>query len=474
MEIKASNFAEKLLPKSLQQRFEPVLLKADDILAGNGENAVAQRMALTVFTIRVASAAIAFFSQVLLARWMGTFEYGIFVAVWVGIMIASTLTSLGLSSAVVRFVAEYREQEKPALVWGMIRGSHMLSLGSATLVSALGCAFLYIFPHLVTNYFAMPIFLAILCLPALNIESVNDSVGRPFNWIKIAFLPPFIIRPLAILAFMGGAILLGYEPTAITAMWSALLASYSTTLVQYIALQSSLKATVEPAKPEYKMWYWLGVALPIFLVESFYVLVTQVDVIFVSWLTNPEDTAVYFAATKILALVHFVYFAVRAAASHRFAAYNASGNIDEYREFVQKTVAWTFWPSLLIGLVMIVVGKYLLMMFGPEFVSGQEVLWVLVAGIVMRASIGPAEALLVMSGQQNICAAVYGGALFVNVVLNLSFIPMYGMMGAAIATALALGFESLALYSLAKSRLKIHAFIIPARVSKEAESEAAQ
>ncbi|MGI9353022.1 MAG: oligosaccharide flippase family protein [Rhizobiaceae bacterium] len=462
MQTRTLKLAERLLPSALAERLGPAFEKADAIITGDSENAISQRMALSVFIIRVASAAIAFLSQVLLARWMGTFEYGIFVAVWAGVIIASSLTALGLPSAIVRFVAEYREQKKPGLVRGMIQGSMWLSILVATVAAAICAAALFYFPQVVTNYFVMPIYLAALCLPAFAIEGVNDSVARPFNWTRIAFLPTFIIRPLAILVIMGIAIMIGFEPTAVTAMWSAVIAIYSTSVFQFLLLITKLRNTLEPATSEYRFKYWLSIALPIFLVESFYVLVTQVDVLFVSWLTNPEDTAIYFAATKILALVHFVYFAVRATASHRFAAYNASGKIDEYREFVQKTVSWTFWPSLAIGLVMILLGKYLLMLFGPEFVSGESVLWILVTGIVVRASIGPAEALLVMSGKQNVCAVVYASALFVNVVLNMTLIPIYGMMGAAIATALALCFESLALHSLVRRKLGIHAFIIPA------------
>ena len=40
-------------------------------------------MSVIAFPIRIVSAVIAFVSQVLLARWMGSFEYGIFVLVWV-------------------------------------------------------------------------------------------------------------------------------------------------------------------------------------------------------------------------------------------------------------------------------------------------------------------------------------------------------------------------------------------------------
>jgi hypothetical protein len=45
----------------------------------DAEHLLAQRLAGTVFLIRVASALLAFGSQVLFARWMGSFEFGIYV-----------------------------------------------------------------------------------------------------------------------------------------------------------------------------------------------------------------------------------------------------------------------------------------------------------------------------------------------------------------------------------------------------------
>ena len=49
-----------------------------------GADMLMQRLAGTVFMLRVASAAPAYGSQVLLARWMGSFEFGIYVYVWTG------------------------------------------------------------------------------------------------------------------------------------------------------------------------------------------------------------------------------------------------------------------------------------------------------------------------------------------------------------------------------------------------------
>src|SRR6185437_16170950 len=50
--------------------------------ADDSDRSIAQRIAGGAFAIRVASAVIIYVSQVLLARWMGRFEFGIYVYVW--------------------------------------------------------------------------------------------------------------------------------------------------------------------------------------------------------------------------------------------------------------------------------------------------------------------------------------------------------------------------------------------------------
>ena len=463
VDLKLEQKGERFLPEKLKSRAQPLLRMADTILSSEDENATSQRVALITFIIRVISAFIALVSQILLARWLGTFEYGIYVAIWVAVIILSTITCVGFPSAVVRFVAEYRERKQPHLIHGVIRASMYISMLISTLFALLGSYILYTFPHIVTEYYVIPIFLAAICLPMLAIEGVMDCIARAFNWPKAAFVPTYIIRPLAIIIFASLAFLLGFPANAETTMWAAILACLTAFFIQFYVLFGKLRETVPYTKPTYKIKTWVLVAMPIFLVEGFYTLMTSVDVLFVSALMGPEDTAVYFATTKILALVHFVYFAVRASVSHRYSAFHTNGNLEAFQDFLQKTVSWTFWPSLLMAAFMAIVGKYFLALFGSEFTSGSLILLVLLSGIVIRASIGPAEALLVMSGRQKLCAGIYAVTLCVNVVLNLSLIPAFGLIGAALATSIALAFESAALHTAAKRKLGLHAFIIPRR-----------
>ena len=52
------------------------------VLGGSGEASLTKRLAGTIFIIRVVSAALAYLSQILLARWMGGSDYGVYVYVW--------------------------------------------------------------------------------------------------------------------------------------------------------------------------------------------------------------------------------------------------------------------------------------------------------------------------------------------------------------------------------------------------------
>ena len=79
------------------------------MLAERSDSRIAQLVAGKVFLVRVGSAMLALVSQVLLARWMGKFEFGIYIYVWTWVLMIGALSDMGLSSAARRFIPEYTE-----------------------------------------------------------------------------------------------------------------------------------------------------------------------------------------------------------------------------------------------------------------------------------------------------------------------------------------------------------------------------
>jgi O-antigen/teichoic acid export membrane protein len=440
----AATTAERFLPEGIALRARPLLARVDALLFTTDDRGVAGRMSVIAFAIRIFNAVVAFVSQVLLARWMGSFEYGIFVLVWVTMIIVGNLSCLGFHTTVIRFIPEYFERGKLAELRGLLVTSRLFVLFASTAIAAIGTLGLWLFSPLVENYYVVPFYLGIICLPMMALSDVLQGISRANSWTLSALSPAYITRPILILVFMGGALIAGYEPCAENAIVAAILATYVTTIAQLVEVTTRLdrRLPAGPRRIEFRQWF--AVSLPIFLVESFFFLLTNADVLMVGVFMQPDDVAVYFATVKTLALVHFVYFAVKAGVAQRYAQFTHS-DPEKLAAFARETVSWTFWPSLLMAMVVLVLGKPMLMLFGPEFDSGYPLLFLLVGGVVARAAVGPAESLLTMSGNQNVCAVVYAMTLILNVGLSVLLIPAFGLWGAAIATALSMIFEASAL-----------------------------
>ena len=134
-------------------------------LADTGHNALAQRVAGATFLIRIGSAALAYLSQIALARWMGAHEFGIYVYVWTWALLIGNIADAGLSSAAQRFVPEYTEHGAMEKLRGFISGSRWLSAAIATAFALAGLCAVRLGSPLFDNAFVIPLYLACLCLP---------------------------------------------------------------------------------------------------------------------------------------------------------------------------------------------------------------------------------------------------------------------------------------------------------------------
>lgn len=444
MRFSAATTAERLLPQRLALQVRPLFDRLDKLLFAADERGEAGRVSLIAFAIRIVSAVIAFVSQVLLARWMGSFEYGIFVLVWTTMIIAGNLSCLGFHTSVIRFIPEFRERRMLDELRGLLVASRIFVVVASTLIAGLGALAIWALSPGMESYYVVPFLLGVVCMPMIALSDLLQGISRAHAWAFAALSPTYITRPLLILAIMAGALLLGYEANAVTAVIAAILATYATTIAQLVTVTARVDAKVPRGPLSIHMWNWFAVSLPIFLVEGFFFSLTNADVLMVGAFMDPQSVAIYFAAVKTLALVHFVYFAVKAGVAQRYAAYT-HGNRDRLAAFARETVSWTFWPSLLMAVVVVVIGEPMLSLFGPEFTAGYPLLFLLVCGVVARAAVGPAESLLTMSGHQNVCAFVYALTLAVNVLLSVLLIPALGLWGAAIATTVSMMFEAAAL-----------------------------
>ena len=97
-----------------------VITRLRSSLGGSSEASVTKRLAGTIFIIRVISAALAYLSQIMLARWMGGSDYGVYVYVWTWVLLLGSMMDFGISASAQKIIPEYRTRGDHALLRGFL------------------------------------------------------------------------------------------------------------------------------------------------------------------------------------------------------------------------------------------------------------------------------------------------------------------------------------------------------------------
>jgi O-antigen/teichoic acid export membrane protein len=426
------------------------------LLGGSHEASVTKRLAGTIFIIRIVSAALAYLSQILLARWMGGSDYGIYVYVWTWVLLLGSMMDFGISASAQKIIPEYRTAGRHALLRGFLSGSRWMTFAVSTIISLLLAGVVkWLSPWIAPGEIA-PLYLGCLTLPAFVVANTQDGIARSHDWMRLGLMPQFVVRQGLIIGLTAGAFVLGLHLGATIAMLASAAAVWIAMTGQMMVLNRRLAGHIEPGPRAYDFRGWLAISLPILLVESFYLLLSYTDVLVLQQFRSSEEVGVYFAVVKTLALVSFIHYAMSATTAHRFAEYHALGDKPRLSAYVAHAIKWTFWPSLAATVALLALGKPLLWLFGSQFVGGYDIMFIAAIGLVVRSAIGPVERLLNMLGHQHICALAYALAFVMNVVLCTALVPRFGGYGAAAATSISLVFETVLLFWIVRQRLGLH------------------
>src|ERR1700694_1325354 len=433
-----------------------VIARLRSMLGGSSEASVTKRLAGTIFIIRVVSAALAYLSQILLARWMGGSDYGVYVYVWTWVLLLGSMMDFGISASAQKIIPEYRTRSEHALLRGFLSGSRWMTFVVSAVVSMLLAGVVRLLSPWVDANAILPLYIGCITLPAFVVANTQDGIARSHDWMRLGLMPQFIVRQSLIIGFTAGAFVLGFDLGATLAMLASAAAVWIAMIGQMIVLNRRLGRDIKPGPKAYDFRGWLAISLPILMVEGFYLLLSYTDVLVLQQFRSSEEVGLYFAVVKTLALVSFIHYSMAAPTAHRFAEYHASGDRARLSAYVAHAIKWTFWPSLAATGALLALGKPLLWLVGPQFVTGYDIMFVAAIGLVVRSAIGPVERLLNMLGHQHICALAYALAFVMNVVLCIALVPRFGGHGAAAATSISLLFETVLLFWIVRQRLGLH------------------
>lgn len=412
-----------------------------------------------IIAIRIIGAGLGLFAQVFASRFIGTEEFGRFALMFVWLLLLGHVGTAGTSQLLYRLLAIYIETGQRSLAAGLVRVAMVGTLVASGLIAAFGIGLLqWGFLPIGTDLHLLAI-VTLLAVPLLAFQDFLEAVARGLDRPALGIGPAYLFRHLAIVLGLFALLLSGQAATALTVMALAIAGLITSIVMQYVLLRPHLRAAIGDTAPGFRLGEWLRTAVPLASVDLTEVLFLNVDVIILGLLVPPEQVALYFAASRLAQILAYIPYGVSAATAQKYAALGASGRQTELQAMIGRSALLATVLAGSAALVLSLFAGLLLALFGSDFEQARHLVPVLCLGIVLACLFGPGEDVLNMLGRERLCSAAFAIALAVNIAAALALVPLFGPMGAAVATVLGLGARGLLLAVIAYRSLGI---ILPA------------
>ena len=414
----------------MKQIISRALFGSNDLIRGSA----------AAFAIHAFGVGLTYLSQLALARLIGTASYGVYAYVLGLVTLLAYLAALGFDVSLLRFVSAYRSQQAWGLVRGVVRYAEQRSIVVGMAIAVAGALIVAVWRDKPSSE-VTPTFLAGFWLvPVYALLWIRCAKVRAFGGVASSLIPDRMLRDGLLL----GAILLASvlpaghfgAPAAMVATLCAAVAGLA--LITLIA-RRRVPRFVAAATPEQAVFAWRRTAIPLIAIAMAEVVINRTGTLTLTWAGHPSDAGIYSLAFNLTAIVSLPRIAVNAQFAPMVADHVARGNRTGLQALVNQATLWTMLGATgIAGAVLFMAGPLMLQWFGNDFAVAIPALTVLLGGQVVASTVGSQLFLLTMSGHEALAAtvmAIFSGA---SLVAGVMLAPGFGLIGAAVATSLAL------------------------------------
>lgn len=406
-------------------------------------------------------------------------DAGLFFTATSLFVVLYTVARLGAGTGVVYFIARFRALGQQERIPGCLRAALRPVLATAVM---LGTALFVLAPRvgeLVAPDDAGTVagLLRILAifLPLAALSDVSLAATRGFASMRPLVAVEKLGRPAAQLLLLLLVVVAGGGAALLTAAWAA---PYLPAAVLGWLWLSRLRRRAEsrmadpgpgsaavpdptsPASrrgpsPRAEFWRFTG---PRAVASVAQAALQRLDIVLITALRGPAEAAIYAAATRFLVVGQLGNAAMLTAVQPRISALLAHRDLGAVNTVYRASTCWLVLITWPLYLLFAVFSTYVLAVFGGGYAVGAPVMVLLALAMLVATGCGLVDSVLAMAGRTswNLGNALL--ALAVNVVLNLLLIPPLGILGAAIAWAVAIVLANLLPLLLVGLSLRLHPF----------------
>ena len=382
--------------------------------------------------------------NLIIARLYRSDMVGILALISSILVIASIFSQLGTTHSILRMVPEYTQRGSASAARVVIHKMALLITLISPLISLLlvlgAFGWKYLFPDKpiqVTIFLVTALFLPFFSLSKLYTEALRAL--KKTRLYALAHLLPSLTN-LILLVLL---ILLIKDPDL--PVWAFFGSGMLVFLITWILVMRYEPVESDQALPVSGPTYReiTNLSIPMGISSGLFLVLSNFDILMLGILRSTAETGVYSIASKLALLTGFIIFSINAVSAPHFSQLFYANQKDELLSLAIKSSRLIFWASFPILVILVIGGKFFLGVFGPEFVVGYPILLLLVLKEFVNAAGGSVGQYLNMTGSHIQLRNIVLIAAILNIGLNLVFIPLWGMIGAAVANLVCVFFWNL-------------------------------
>ena len=282
--------------------------------------------------------------------------------------------------------------------------------------------------------------------PLVGLMKLNSGILKGFKKGALAVGYENSFRDIAFFLLIAAMIFLGFnfhESTLPLVLLLGILTLFFIISWVYIwrfVDSYSFSKTQTHNETPYKTW--LSLSLPMMFVISVQFLILRSDILMLGLLTITSDVGVYSAGAKLAQAATLAMVALNIVFSPRASELFHKKNYQGLRRLYFKTLKYQALLTLVFIAVLAFLAPYILTILGVNYAGALPVIYMLLCGYALNALWGPIPFLMIMTKYEMQAMWLTFGAAILNIILNIIFIETYGILGAAMATIIAINLRN--------------------------------
>jgi O-antigen/teichoic acid export membrane protein len=388
------------------------------------------------FVIHVAAAGMTYCSQLLIARMIGVESFGVYAYVTAVMVVLAYFAALGFDVALLRFVPAYEAQRR----WDLLNG---VICYAQRRVSAVGIAIVLIgISVILSREVAMSpelrsaFLVGLLLVPVWSLLWIRCSAIRAFGGVVWSIAPDRLVREGMVIGLVGLATMgAGLRVGAAHVIAAALFSSGVGLALTSFAMRRLRPTAANSVEPRYDAAAWRPVALPLLIIGATEALMNRTGVLILGWFGDIKGAGIYSLALNIALVVVLPRAAINTLFAPAISRLFTRSERATLQLLIASAASWTFFAAGGIALVLALLAEPLLAWFGPGLKDGVTALRILLLAQTLAAGAGSQMYVMTMTGHERSAAALLALSAFTSTVAGVALIPLFGLVGASIATS---------------------------------------